>query len=109
MRFYSVHAQHEFTGTLLEVNLNRDSIEVQDKLKFTFFYFSHQEGGYSVSMKAPDKIKHFRVEFTDGKFKIGPRNFSTVEELIEHYKRAPIFTDKAGNKMFLVKPFEEGS
>lgn len=62
-----------------------------------------------MSMKAPDKIKHFRVEFTDGKFKIGPRNFSTVEELIEHYKRAPIFTDKAGNKMFLVKPFEERS
>lgn len=68
-----------------------------------------QEGGYSVSMKAPDKIKHFRVEFSDGKFKIGPRNFSSVEDLIEHYKRAPIFTDKAGNKMFLVKPFEEGS
>ncbi|XP_078381206.1 SH2/SH3 adapter protein NCK1-like [Oculina patagonica] len=68
-----------------------------------------QEDGYSVSMKAPDKIKHFRVEFKDGKFKIGPRSFSSVEELIEHYKRSPIFTDKAGNKMFLVKPFEEGS
>ena len=62
-----------------------------------------------MSMKAPDKIKHFRVEFKDGKFKIGPRSFSSVEELIEHYKRSPIFTDKEGNKMFLVKPFEEGS
>ena len=94
-------AQLEFTGTLQEIQI---------KIKVTFFYFSHQEGGYSVSMKAPDRIKHFRVEFIEGgKFKIGPRNFSTVEELIEHYKRAPIFTDKEGSKMFLVKPFEEGS
>lgn len=68
-----------------------------------------QEGGYSVSMKAPDKIKHFRVTFENGKFTIGPRVFKSLYELIEHYKRAPIFTDKAGDKMFLVKPFEEGS
>lgn len=68
-----------------------------------------QEGGYSVSMKAPDKIKHFRVNFADGKYKIGPRSFDRVEDLIEHYKRNPIFTDEAGNKMFLVKPFEDGS
>lgn len=62
-----------------------------------------------MSMKAPDKIKHFRVNYTDGKYKIGPRSFDRVEDLIEHYKRNPIFTDEAGNKMFLVKPFEEGS
>lgn len=62
-----------------------------------------------MSMKAPDKIKHFRVTFENGKFTIGPRVFKSLYELIEHYKRAPIFTDKAGDKMFLVKPFEEGS
>lgn len=74
-----------------------------------YFFLCFQEGGYSVSMKAPDKIKHFRVKYEDGKFKIGPRLFNSIMELIEHYKRAPIFTDSAGNKMFLVKPFEEGS
>ena len=62
-----------------------------------------------MSMKAPDKIKHFRVAFDGSNFNIGPRNFSSLYELIEHYKKAPIFTDKAGYKMFLGKPFEEGS
>lgn len=60
-------------------------------------------------MKAPDKIKHFRVTFDGSKFNIGPRYFSSFYELIEHYKKAPIFTDKSGDKMFLGKPFEEGS
>ncbi|XP_068687144.1 SH2/SH3 adapter protein NCK1-like [Montipora foliosa] len=67
-----------------------------------------QEGGYSVSMKAPDRIKHFRVKLENGTFNIGPRNFNSLHELIEHYKKAPIFTDSSGNKLFLVKPFDEG-
>lgn len=63
-----------------------------------------------MSMKAPDKIKHFRVLYEDGNFHIGRRSFRTFEELIEHYKRNAInFSDEAGNKLFLVKPFEEGS
>lgn len=62
-----------------------------------------------MSMKAPDKIKHFRVAFADGEFSIGPRRFKSFHELIEHYKRAPIFTDKEGSKFHLIKPFDESS
>ena len=62
-------------------------------------------------MKAPDKIKHFRIEYQkdNGKFKIGVRIFSSLEELIEHYKRSPIFTNDQQEKMYLVKPFDNGS
>lgn len=31
--------------------------------------------------------------------------FSTLFELIEHYKKAPIYTSPKGEKMFLIKPF----
>lgn len=59
-------------------------------------------------MKVLDKIKYFRVNFIDGKYKIGLRSFDRVEDLIEYYKRNFIFIDEVGNKMFLVKFFEEG-
>lgn len=71
-------------------------------------FFSFQEG-FSVSMKAPDRIKHFRVMYEGGTFNIGPRHFTSFVELIEHYKKSPIFTDKSGEKLFLVKPYEDNS
>lgn len=65
-----------------------------------------QGGDYSVSMKAPDRIKHFRIKTLDNGFKIGTRTFKSLNDLIEHYKRAPIFTNEQGDKMYLVKPVE---
>lgn len=63
-------------------------------------------GDLSVSLKAPLRNKHFRVHVEDGVFCIGQRRFSQLDDLVEHYKRAPIYTSPKGDKMFLVRPFK---
>lgn len=62
-------------------------------------------GDFSVSLKAPVRNKHFRVHVEDGVFCIGQRRFSNLDDLVEHYKRAPIYTSPKGDKMYLIKPF----
>lgn len=62
-------------------------------------------GDLSVSLKAPLRNKHFRVHVEDGVFCIGQRRFSNLDDLVEHYKRAPIYTSPKGDKMYLIKPF----
>ncbi|KAI1285962.1 Cytoplasmic protein NCK1 [Halotydeus destructor] len=62
-------------------------------------------GDFSVSLKAPGRNKHFRVHFENGVYAIGQRRFSNLYELIEHYKKAPIYTSPKGEKMYLIKPF----
>lgn len=59
---------------------------------------------FSVSLKAEGKNKHFKVQLVDGVYCIGQRRFGSMEELLEHYKRAPIFTSEHGDKLYLVKP-----
>lgn len=66
-----------------------------------------QAGDFSVSLKAPLKNKHFRVHFEEGVYCIGQRRFSSLDELIEHYKKAPIYTSPSGEKMYLIKPFKK--
>lgn len=61
-------------------------------------------GDLSVSMKAPDKIKHFKVSFREGKYCIGQRKFDSVEHLIDHYRRAPIYTAPEVGKIYLTQP-----
>ena len=52
------------------------------------------------------KNKHFRVRFVDGVFNIGQRRFASLDELVDHYKKAPIYTGDSGKvKLFLVKSF----
>lgn len=63
-----------------------------------------QVGDLSVSMKAPDKIKHFKVSKRDGKYCIGQRKFDSVEGLIEHYRKAPIYTAPQVGKIYLTHP-----
>ncbi|KAG7263088.1 hypothetical protein CRUP_021769 [Coryphaenoides rupestris] len=58
---------------------------------------------FSVSLKALEKNKHFKVLLTDGSYCIGQRHFASMDELVEHYKKAPIFTSEYGDKLFLVK------
>uniref|UniRef100_A0A8C4YTX9 Cytoplasmic protein n=1 Tax=Gadus morhua TaxID=8049 RepID=A0A8C4YTX9_GADMO len=58
---------------------------------------------FSVSLKAREKNKHFKVLLTDGGYCIGQRRFGSMDELVEHYKKAPIFTSEYGDKLFLVK------
>ena len=62
-------------------------------------------GDFSVSLKAPIRNKHFRVHYLDDGFCIGQRRFESLDELVEHYKRTPIYTSATGDKMFLKRPF----
>ncbi|KAM4041038.1 SH2/SH3 adapter protein NCK1 isoform 1-T1 [Anomaloglossus baeobatrachus] len=59
---------------------------------------------FSVSLKAQGKNKHFKVQMKDNVYCIGQRRFTTMEELVEHYKKAPIFTSEQGEKLYLIKP-----
>ncbi|RXM29833.1 Cytoplasmic protein NCK1 [Acipenser ruthenus] len=58
---------------------------------------------FSISLKAQGKNKHFKVQLKDGLYCIGQRKFDSMEELVEHYKKAPIFTSEQGDKLYLVK------
>uniref|UniRef100_A0A8C6UB64 NCK adaptor protein 2a n=1 Tax=Neogobius melanostomus TaxID=47308 RepID=A0A8C6UB64_9GOBI len=58
---------------------------------------------FSISMKASGKNKHFKVQQLEGVFCIGQRRFASMDELVEHYKKAPIFTSEQGEKLYLVK------
>lgn len=62
-------------------------------------------GDFSVSLKAPIRNKHFRVHYVNDGFCIGQRRFESLDELVEHYKRTPIYTNATGEKMFLKKPY----
>ncbi|XP_072252832.1 cytoplasmic protein NCK2a isoform X1 [Leuresthes tenuis] len=58
---------------------------------------------FSVSLKAAGKNKHFKVKLSDGVYCIGQRRFSSMDELVEHYKKAPIFTGDHGEKLYLTR------
>ena len=72
-------------------------------VKLIFFIF-FQVGDYSVSLKAPGRNKHFRVHVEGTLFCIGQRKFPTLQQLVEHYQRAPIYTSQKGEKLFLIRP-----
>ncbi|KAK9510490.1 hypothetical protein O3M35_005268 [Rhynocoris fuscipes] len=61
-------------------------------------------GDYSVSLKAPGRNKHFRVHVDGALYCIGQRKFHTLDQLVDHYQRAPIYTNKQGDKLYLVRP-----
>ncbi|XP_061121411.1 cytoplasmic protein NCK1 isoform X2 [Syngnathus typhle] len=58
---------------------------------------------FSISLKAQSKNKHFKVQLKESLYCIGQRKFNSMEELVEHYKKAPIFTSEQGDKLYLVK------
>ncbi|XP_051554979.1 cytoplasmic protein NCK1 [Myxocyprinus asiaticus] len=58
---------------------------------------------FSISLKAVNKNKHFKVQLKEGLYCIGQRKFSSMEDLVEHYKKAPIFTSEQGDKLYLIK------
>ncbi|XP_034824235.1 SH2/SH3 adapter protein dreadlocks [Maniola hyperantus] len=61
-------------------------------------------GDFSVSLKAPGRNKHFRVQVEGNLYCIGQRKFTTLDQLVAHYQRAPIYTNKQGEKLYLVRP-----
>ncbi|XP_051970042.1 cytoplasmic protein NCK1-like isoform X2 [Xyrauchen texanus] len=58
---------------------------------------------FSISLKAQFKNKHFKVQMKDNLYCIGQRKFNSMEELVDHYKKAPIFTSEQGDKLYLIK------
>ncbi|XP_035270739.1 cytoplasmic protein NCK1 isoform X1 [Anguilla anguilla] len=58
---------------------------------------------FSISLKARSKNKHFKVQLKEGLYCIGQRKFHSMEELVDHYKKAPIFTSEQGDKLYLIK------
>ncbi|XP_057301593.1 cytoplasmic protein NCK2-like [Hydractinia symbiolongicarpus] len=64
-------------------------------------------GDYSLSMKVPDRIKHFKISFVNDKYVIGQRSFDSVDSLINHYIKAVIYTTDSGQKMHLEKPLSK--
>lgn len=67
---------------------------------------SLQPSDFSVSLKAVGKNKHFKVQLSNGVYCIGQRRFNSMDELLEHYKKAPIFTSEHGEKLYLIKPLQ---
>ncbi|XP_054770704.2 cytoplasmic protein NCK2-like [Lytechinus pictus] len=62
-------------------------------------------GDFAVSVKAPDRVKHFKVTRSDKKFCIGQRKFESLDDLVDHYKRSPIFSSDDGElKLYLTRP-----
>ena len=63
-------------------------------------------GNYSISLKS-DNInnKHFKISYKNNNFLIGKKLFNTMEELIENYKKHPIF-DQNSEKLYLIKALE---
>ena len=69
------------------------------------FPFPVQPGDFSLSVKAPDRVKHFKIMRSDKKFCIGQRKFDSLDDLVDHYKRSPIFTGDDGVlKLYLTRP-----
>ncbi|XP_784072.2 cytoplasmic protein NCK2 isoform X2 [Strongylocentrotus purpuratus] len=62
-------------------------------------------GDFAVSVKAPERVKHFKVTRSDKKFCIGQRKFESLDDLVDHYKRSPIFSSDDGElKLYLTRP-----
>ncbi|XP_057375287.1 cytoplasmic protein NCK2-like [Daphnia carinata] len=61
-------------------------------------------GDYSVSLKAPGRNKHFRVHVEGALYVIGQRRFHSIDQLVDHYQRSPIFTSDKGERLFLIRP-----
>lgn len=64
-------------------------------------------GDFAVSVKAPERVKHFKVTRADMKFCIGQRKFESLDDLVDHYKRSPIFSSDDGVlKLYLTRPMQ---
>jgi len=65
-------------------------------------------GDFSLSMKAPDRIKHFKITSSGNQYIIGQRTFDSVDDMVSHYLNTPIYTTDAGQKMYLTNPLKKG-
>lgn len=94
--------------------MEENEIKLKLTIQLTCYYEFHplslsQMGDYSVSLKAPGRNKHFRVHVEGALYCIGQRKFHTLDQLVDHYQRAPIYTNKQGEKLYLVRPLPRSS
>jgi len=61
-------------------------------------------GDFSISLKSFGRNKHFRIHLETGVYAIGQRKFSSLQHLVDHYQRAPIYTSQKGEKLYLIRP-----
>jgi len=61
-------------------------------------------GDFSISLKSSGRNKHFRIHLDNGVYGIGQRKFSSLQQLVDHYQRAPIYTSQKGEKLYLIRP-----
>nr|CDS31037.1 NCK adaptor protein [Hymenolepis microstoma] len=62
-------------------------------------------GDLTITMNAGSKNRNFKVHMKDGEFYIGLKVFTSLEALIENYRRHPIFKNEH-EKHFLTQPFQ---
>lgn len=93
-----IQSAFEFNATFFSPSHSLTFLTVTTVCLFVF-----QPSDFSVSLKAVGKNKHFKVQLSDGVYCIGQRRFNSMDELVEHYKKAPIFTSEHGEKLYLVK------
>ncbi|XP_057682802.1 cytoplasmic protein NCK2-like [Corythoichthys intestinalis] len=62
---------------------------------------------FTISLKAQSKNVHLKVELKGSLYCTGPRMFNSMEELVEHYKKAPIYISEQGNRQCLVKALSD--
>ncbi|KAA3680780.1 NCK adaptor protein 2 [Paragonimus westermani] len=61
-------------------------------------------GDWTITINAGSKTRNFKVHVERGQYHIGQKVFSSVEELIEHYRNHPIFKNDQ-EKHYLIQPF----
>ena len=52
----------------------------------------------------PNRVRHFKVHYVQNFYKIGQKKFESMEALLEHYTRSPIYTSEEQGKAFLTNP-----
>ncbi len=62
-------------------------------------------GDFVLSVRTDDKVTHVMIRWQDSKYDVGGgEKFSTLCELIEHYKRKPM-VETCGTVVHLSQPF----
>ena len=74
------------------------------KVQWIKLMFSFQAGDFSISLTSIGRNKHFRIHHESGVYTIGQRKFSSLQHLVDHYQRAPIYTSQKGEKLYLIRP-----
>ena len=63
-----------------------------------------QVGDYTVTLKAAHRNKHFRIHVENNAYCIGQQTFDGLEDLVDHYKKHPIYRHE-NEKLYLVRAF----